>query len=103
MQSAKRNVVGYCNAFISHCAYYYFTHENSVDLALLTEAQAENYKCVEAALYHFEDDEVDMLRNVFTSGLPVAEAMELLNRKGEAGWYMLRKFIKLAADYRGLI
>lgn len=103
MQGAKRNAVQYCNAFISHCANYYFTNENTVDLALLTKAQAENYKCVEIALTHFTDDEVDMLRNVFTSGIPLAEAMSLLNKKGEAGWFMVRKFIKIAAGYRGLI
>lgn len=103
MQSAKRNAVQYCNAFISHCANYYFTNEQTVDLALLTKPQAENYKCVSAALVHFEEEEVDMLRCIFTSDLPLPEAMSLLNRKGEAGWFMLRKFIKLAATYRGLI
>ena len=102
-QSAKRNAIKYCNAFISHCAYFYFTNENSVDLAQLTEAQVNNYMCVEAALLYFEPDEVDMLRNVFTSGLPLADAMDILNQKGESGWFTVRKFIKLAANHRGLI
>lgn len=103
MQSAKMNTVRYCNTFICHCANYYFINENNVDLALLTEAQANNYKCIEDTLYHFRDDEVDMLRCVFTSGLPLKEAMGIFNKRGEGGWYMMRKFIKLAATYRGLI
>lgn len=103
MQSAKRNAVQYCNAFISHCANYYFSNENIVDLALLTKAQVENYKCIGATLPHFTEEEVDMLRCIFTSDLPLSDAMTLLNRKGEAGWFTVRKFIKIAAKYRGLI
>ena len=103
MQSAKRNAVKYCNAFISHCAYFYFVNEDCIDLGKLTEAQRNNYECIEATLIYFDPDEVDMLRNVFTSGLPLAEAMAVLNKKGETGWFVIRKFIKLAATYRGLI
>ena len=103
MVGAKRNTVGYCNAFISHCANYYFQNENLVDLALLTDAQANNYKCIGAALSHFDRLEVDMLRNIFTSGLPLAEAMSVLHRNSESSWYVVRRFIKLAASYRGLI
>lgn len=103
MVGAKRNSVGYCNAFISHCANYYFQNENLVDLALLTEAQANNFKCVSAALSHFNRLEVDMLRCVFTSGLPLAEAMSVLYKNSESSWFVVRKFIKLAASYRGLI
>lgn len=103
MQNTKRNVVQYCNSFISHCACYYFANEDRIDLETVSEAQANNYRCVEVALTHFSADEVDMLRNIFTSGLRLSEAMDLLNKKGEAGWFMIRKFIKLAAGYRGLI
>lgn len=103
MQSAKRNAVKYCNAFISHCAYFYFTNEGCADLSLMSEPQKNNYECVEMALTNFEADEVDMLRNVFTSGLPLADAMAILNKSGESGWFIIRKFIKLAATFRGLI
>lgn len=103
MVGAKRNTVGYCNAFISHCAKYYFKNENLVDLALLTDAQANNYKCIGAALSHFDRLEVDMLRVIFTSGLPLAEAINILYKDSESSWYVVRKFIKLAASYRGLI
>ena len=103
MQSAKKNAIKYCNSFISHCAYFYFSNENCVDLALLSEAQANNYKCIESALLYFAPDEVDMLRNVFTSGLPLATAMNVLNHDNDTGWFVIRKFIKLAATHRGLI
>ena len=102
MQNGKMNTVRYCSAFISHCANYFFTNENNL-LSNVTKAQADNYKCIELALVHFEADEVDMLRNIFISGLPLPDAMRLLNKKGEAGWFLVRKFIKVAASYRGLI
>ena len=103
MQSTQKNVIGYCKSFICHCANYYFANENNIDLALLNKAQKENYVCIETALMHFTEDEVDMLRNIFTSGLYLTDAMNTLNKKGEAGWFMVRKFIKIAAGYRGLI
>jgi len=103
MQTGKMNTVRYCSAFISHCANYYFSNENLLNQAQLSDAQFNNYQCVKAALEHFEADEIDMLRNVFISGLPLPEAMKVLNTKGEYGWFMVRKFIKMAATYRGLI
>ena len=103
MTGAKRNTFGYCNAFISHCANYYFQNEGMVDLALLTKAQANNYRCIQSAISHFTSPEVDMLRNIFTSGIPLAEAMSVLERNSENSWYVMRKFIRTAASYRGLI
>lgn len=103
MTGAKRNTYSYCNAFISHCANYYFQNENMVNLAYLKKAQADNYRCIQSAISHFNRLEVDMLRNIFTSGLPLVESMSVLERNNAQSWYVVRKFIKTAASYRGLI
>ena len=101
--SAKRNTYGYCNAYISHCANYYFINEDKVNLAQVTKAQADNYRCIQNALKHFTVAEVGVLRSIFTSGLPLVEAMRVLHCNSADSWGLLRKFIKVAADYRGLI